>query len=101
VRRAGPSGFDPLPALRALRIPIYWAYGGLDRNQPTGLDVHVLQQLRAETGADYAWRVFPNGDHGLFEVQTGLLSERRTSRGLSPDFVPSVDAWLRARGLAT
>lgn len=101
VRRAGPSGFDPFPALRALRIPIYWAYGGLDRHQPTGLDVHVLQQLRAETGADYTWRVFPNGDHGLFEVQTGLLSERRTSRGLSPDFVPSVDAWLRAHGLAT
>ena len=101
VQRAGPSGFDPLPALRALRIPIYWAYGGLDRHQPTGLDVHVLQQLRAETGADYTWRVFPNGDHGLFEVQTGLLSERRTSRGLSPDFVPSVDAWLRAHGLAT
>ena len=88
VRRAGPSGFDPLPALRALRIPIYWAYGGLDRHQPTGLDVPVLQQLRAQTGADYTWRVFPNGDHGLFEVQTGLLSERRTSRGLSPDFVP-------------
>ena len=101
VRRAGPSGFDPLPALRALHIPIYWAYGGLDRHQPTGLDVPVLQQLRAETGADYTWRVFPNGDHGLFEVQTGLLSERRTSRGLSPDFVPSIDAWLRAHGLAT
>ena len=101
VRRAGPSGFDPLPALRALRIPIYWAYGGLDRHQPTGLDVPVLQQLRSETGADLTWRVFPNGDHGLFEVQTGLLSERRTSRGLSRDFVPSVDAWLRAHGLAT
>jgi dienelactone hydrolase len=101
VRRAGPSGFDPLPSLRALRIPIYWAYGGLDRHQPTGLDVPVLQQLRAQTGADYTWRVFPNGDHGLFEVQTGRLSERRTSRGLSPDFVPSIDAWLRAHGLAT
>jgi hypothetical protein len=100
VRRAGPSGFDPLPALRALRIPIYWAYGGLDRNQPTGLDVPVLQQLRAQ-GADYTWSVFPNGDHGLFEVQTGLLSERRTSRGLSPGLVPSIDAWLRAHGLGT
>jgi uncharacterized protein len=101
VRRAGPSGFDPRPLLRALRIPIFWAYGGFDRNQPTGLDVPVLQQLRAETGADYAWGVFPNGDHGLFEVQTGLLSERRTSRGLSPDFVPTIDAWLRVHGLGT
>jgi pimeloyl-ACP methyl ester carboxylesterase len=99
VLRMGPSGFDPAPSLRALRIPVYWTYGGLDRNQPTGLDVPVLERLRAETGADYTWRVFPNGDHGLFEVQTGLLSERRASRGLSPEFVPSIDAWLRAHGL--
>ena len=101
VRRAGPSGFDPLPALRQLRIPIYWTYGGLDRHQPTGLDVPVLQQLRAQTGADFTWRVFPNGDHGLFEVQTGLLSERRTSRGLSPELVPSIDSWLLAHGLGS
>jgi dienelactone hydrolase len=101
VRRAGPSGFDPLPALRQLRIPIYWTFGGLDRHQPTGLDVPVLQQLRAQTGADFTWRVFPNGDHGLFEVQTGLLSERRTSRGLSPELVPSIDSWLLAHGLGS
>jgi uncharacterized protein len=101
VRRAGPSGFDPLPALRQLRIPIYWTYGGLDRHQPTGLDLPILQQLRAHTGADLTWRVFPNGDHGLFEVQTGLLSERRTSRGLSSEFVPSIDSWLLAHGLGS
>lgn len=99
VLRVGPSGFDPAPFLRQVHIPIYWTYGGLDRHQPTGLDLPVLERLRAETGADYTWRVFPNGDHGLFEVQTGLFSERRTSRGLSPDFVPSVDAWLRAHEL--
>jgi pimeloyl-ACP methyl ester carboxylesterase len=99
VRQSGPSGFDPLPALRQLRIPIYWFYGGLDRHQPTGLDVPVLERLKQETGADYTWRVFPNGDHGLFEVQTGLLSERRMSRGLSPGLVPSVDAWLHGHGL--
>lgn len=99
VLRAGPSGFDPAPFLHSLHIPVYWTYGGLDRNQPTGLDVPVLERLRAETGADLTWRVFPNGDHGLFEVQTGLLSERRASRGLSPEFVPSVDAWLQAHGL--
>jgi dienelactone hydrolase len=99
VRRAGPSGFDPVPALRLLRIPIYWAYGGLDRHQPTGLDVPLLGRLRSETGTDYTWHVFPHGDHGLFEVQTGLLTERSASRGLSPDFVPSVDAWLTGHGL--
>jgi dienelactone hydrolase len=101
VRRAGPSGFDPRPVLRQLRIPIYWFYGGLDRHQPTGLDVPVLEGLKQETGADFSWRVFPNGDHGLFEVQTGLLSERRTSRGLSPDVTPSIDAWLAAHGLGS
>jgi pimeloyl-ACP methyl ester carboxylesterase len=100
VRQAGPGGFDPLPALRQLRIPIYWFYGGLDRHQPTGLDIPVLERLKQETGSDFTWRVFPNGDHGLFEVQTGLLSERRTARGLSPALIPSVDTWLRGHGLA-
>ncbi len=101
VRQAGASGFDPRPFLRQLRIPIYWFYGGLDRHQPTGLDVPVLEALKSETGADYSWRVFPNGDHGLFEVQTGLLSERRTCRGLSPDVVPSIDGWLLGHGLGS
>jgi hypothetical protein len=31
VRAAGPSGFDPVPSLRALSIPVLWMYGSDDR----------------------------------------------------------------------
>jgi uncharacterized protein len=100
VKRDGPSGFDPRPSLRRIRIPMLWLYGGLDMNQPSALDVEVLQQLKAETGADYSWRVFPNGNHGIFEVKTGLNSELDQSRGMPADFFTTVQDWLRGQGLS-
>jgi len=99
VRRDGSSGFDPRPLLRKLRIPVLWLFGGLDMNQPTDLDVEALQQLKAETGSDYSWRVFPNGNHGIFEVDTGLNAELEHSRGMPAAFFTTVHDWIHAHGL--
>ena len=95
---ADPSPGSPA-AGRRLRIPILWLYGGLDLNQPSALDVEVLQQLKTETGADFSWHVFPNGNHGIFEVKTGLNSELDQSRGMPADFFNAVQDWLRGHGL--
>jgi len=100
VRKTGPVGFDPVPSLRRLRIPILWLYGEVDRSQPTALDVPVLERLRTDTGADLTWRVFPKADHFLFELRTGLNSERPSSRGVAPQVAPAVDGWLRVHKLA-
>ena len=94
VKHDGPSGFDPRPSLRRLRIPILWLFGGLDMNQPTDLDVDALQQLRAQTGADYSWQVFPNGNHGIFQVKTGLNSELEHSPGMPSEFFTTLTDWL-------
>jgi len=99
VRRDGSSGFDPRPLLRKLRIPVLWLFGGLDMNQPTDLDVEALQQLKAETGSDYSWRVFPDGNHGIFEVDTGLNAELEHSRGMPAAFFTTVHDWIHAHGL--
>ena len=99
VRRDGPSGFDPRPLLRKLHIPILWLFGALDMNQPTDLDVESLQQLQKETGADFSWRVFPDGNHGIFEVKTGLNAELEESRGMPPEFFATVHDWIHAHGL--
>jgi hypothetical protein len=69
-------------------------------NQPTDLDVEVLQQIKAETGADYSWRVFPDGNHGIFQVKTGLNSELDQSRGMPPEFFATVHDWLGSRGFS-
>jgi pimeloyl-ACP methyl ester carboxylesterase len=99
VRRLGSIGFDPQPAIRALRIPVLWLYGGKDMTVPTPLCVPVLERIKAETGADLSWIVLPNATHGLLEVPSGLVDESAKSRGYPPDMLPAVSAWLRAHGL--
>ena len=101
VRREGPSGFDPRPAIRKLAIPMLWLYGGLDMNQPSHLDIEALQRLKAETGHDDEWRLYPDGNHGLFEMKTGLNSELASSRGLPAAFFSDLAGWLRAHRLSS
>jgi len=99
VEQDGPSGFDPKPWIAKLRIPVLWLYGGLDMNQPTALDVKSLEELDA-TGHDFSWHVYPNGNHGIFEVKTGLSSELATSPGMPARFFRDLAAWLESHELA-
>jgi pimeloyl-ACP methyl ester carboxylesterase len=101
VERNGPEGFDPKPWIRRLQIPALWLYGGLDMNQPSHLDVAVLEKLEAGTGHDFTWKLYPDGNHGIFEVETGLNSELTKSRGMPPAFFTDVAAWLRSHGLGS
>lgn len=96
VRAAGPSGFDPAPALRALAIPVLWMYGSDDRNVPTELCVDRLLTLRA--GHDFSWIVLPTA-HTPLVLPTGLLSSLPRSPGFDPRFFPAVDDWLRRAGV--
>jgi dienelactone hydrolase len=98
VLALGPSGFDPMPSLRALGIPAFFAYGGLDPQVPTRLSVQRLQPLAA--AHDFTVAVFPNANHALVETQSGLTSEMLASSTFAPGLFPAVRDWLRARGLA-
>jgi len=71
VRQAGPSGFDPVPSLRALSIPVLWLYGSDDRNVPTELCLERLDTLKA-AGHDFSWVVLPTA-HTPLVLPTGLL----------------------------
>jgi uncharacterized protein len=97
VRAAGPSGFDPLPALRQLQIPILWMYGSDDRNVPTELCLERLQPL--ESSHDFSTVVLPTA-HTPLVLPTGLLSSLPRSPGFDPRFFPSLGDWLRKHGLA-
>jgi dienelactone hydrolase len=100
VEHDGPSGFDPRPWIAKLRIPVLWLYGGLDMNQPTDLDVKALEQLDVTKGHDFTWHVYPNGNHGIFDVKTGLTSELASSPGMPARFFSDLSAWLETHGLA-
>jgi uncharacterized protein len=96
VRAAGRSGFDPVPDLRRLAIPMHWMYGSDDRNVPTTL---CLERLRALTQEhDYSWDVFPTA-HTPLILPTGLLASLPRSPGLEPEFLPAIGAWLRRESI--
>jgi pimeloyl-ACP methyl ester carboxylesterase len=99
VLARGPSGFDPMPSIRSLRIPALWVYGGLDQHIPTRLSVRLLEPLAADAGLDFSVVVLPNANHALVETQTGLTAEMLRSNTFAPGLFARVGEWLRARGL--
>ncbi|HEY6960303.1 MAG TPA: prolyl oligopeptidase family serine peptidase [Gaiellaceae bacterium] len=96
VRAAGRGGFDPVPSLRKLRIPVLWVFGDDDRNVPTELCVERLRTLAP--GHAFEWRVLPM-THALLDLPNGLYSSLARSRGFAAQLFPTVGAWLRARGI--
>jgi pimeloyl-ACP methyl ester carboxylesterase len=96
VRQAGPSGFDPVPFLRKLSIPVLWMYGSDDRNVPTELCVERLEALKP--GHDFSWVVLPTA-HTPLVLPTGLLSSLPQSPGFDPGFFPTLGDWLRGHDL--
>ena len=100
VRRAGPSGVDPMPSIRALRIPAIWLYGGKDRIVPSRLCVERLDPVAREPGRDLAYRVFPGGTHGLILTTNGLQAEAAASSRLVDGLYPAIREWLLARGFS-
>jgi hypothetical protein len=99
VRRTPPSGFDPMPAIRALRIPALWLYGGNDLTVPARLCIEVLQPLVGQPGRDFTVAVLPGANHGLAETENGLDSEMLASPSLAHGLFADIREWLAAHGL--
>jgi pimeloyl-ACP methyl ester carboxylesterase len=93
VLRQGSSGYEPLPALRALRVPSLWLFGRLDYVVPSRLSVQRLQSV----GAGVSIELFPKANHSLVETQTGLNSEMLASDRFAPGLFGAVRDWLRRR----
>jgi uncharacterized protein len=100
VERAGPGGIDPLPWIRALRIPALWLYGELDHVVPPRLSAARLAPLGAEPGRDFRVETFPRANHALVETRSGLTSEMLRSDRYARGLFARVAAWLRAHGLS-
>jgi dienelactone hydrolase len=100
VRRAGPSGVDPMPSVGALRIPAIWLYGSKDRTVPSRLCIERLEPVAREAGRDFTYVNFPGGTHGLVKTENGLLAEAARSSRLVDGLYPTIRDWLRARGFS-
>jgi uncharacterized protein len=96
--RAARGGFDPVPSLRKLGIPVHWVFARDDRNVPTDLCIESLEEL--EAGHDFTWDVV-DATHTLFELPSGLNKDIPRSRGFASGLFPSVGAFLRRIGVAS
>jgi uncharacterized protein len=99
VRANGPSGVDPMPAIRAMRIPAIWLWGGKDRTVPSRLCAERLNPITREPGRDYSYRVFSGGTHGLILTANGLIEEQARSRRFVDGLYSTIRDWLAARNL--
>jgi uncharacterized protein len=99
VEAAGPGGVDPMPWIRALRIPAIWLYGGLDRIVPPRLSEKRLRPVSSEPGRDFTVVTFPRANHALVETKTGLTSEMLRSDRYARGLFARVGAWLRLHRL--
>jgi dienelactone hydrolase len=98
VLAEGPGGVDPIPWIRALRIPVLWLYGGLDQHVPPRLSVLRLAPIAGEPGREFTIETFAGGNHALVETQTGLTSEMLRSDTFAPGLFASVGRWLALKG---
>ena len=88
--RATHTGYDPMPALRALSVPTLWVLGANDRTVPTKVCVEILAAMNKP---NFKVQLVPTG-HGMLVNPTGLLSDDNTSVGLAPQLVPTIRMWL-------
>jgi dienelactone hydrolase len=97
VRAGGRGGFDPVPYLRKLTIPVHWVFADDDRNVPTQLCIERLQPLQA--GHEFSWTTI-HATHTLLELPSGLNTDIPRSRGFGSTLFPSVAAWLTEHKIA-
>jgi pimeloyl-ACP methyl ester carboxylesterase len=95
VRAHGPSGFDPMPSLRRLAIPLLYLYGANDRHVPARLSVERLAGL----GSNVKVVLFPRADHFLIESAHGYSAELAASHRYAAGLFGTLDTWLAANGL--
>jgi len=90
--RADHSGYDPAPALAAMRVPALWLLGSNDRTVPTHVCVEILAAMNRP---NFTVRMLPTG-HGMLVNSTGLSVDDDRSTGLAPDLVPDITEWLKS-----
>jgi uncharacterized protein len=95
IRAHGRSGFDPVPSLRKLTIPLLYLYGANDRHVPARLSVERLGQL----GSNVKVVLFPRADHFLIESEHGYSGELAASHRYAAGMFETLDAWLTSNGL--
>lgn len=80
--------YDPVAALRALRVPALFLFGYRDELIPAQESVALLQRVSRDAHDDSTIRGFANDDHEM-RVDVG-----ETSGEIDPDHLRTTREWL-------
>lgn len=98
VEAAAGTGFDPLPYITELEIPGLWLFGAKDASVPVAQSAANLQEIiDSAEKSNYSYTVFPNGNHGLWESETGSMADWPYIREVVPGYFDILLDWLRSQ----
>ena len=93
-----PVHYDPMPTLRAVKVPQLWALGGQDIDAPAGETSRRIGTLIA-AGQPITLAVFPKAEHGMTEFETTPDGQRLSTR-FTPDYFRLLIDYAKGRKLA-
>jgi pimeloyl-ACP methyl ester carboxylesterase len=100
LRDEGTSwSHDPMPPLRAVKVPLLWIIAGSDAEAPPEESRRRLLSV-ARTNANVEVVEFPGTDHGIIEFDTASDGERTGTRYADGYYAMLVD-WIRDGRLKT
>lgn len=89
---------DPIPVLGKVACPVFAIYGELDTLVPVDRNKDKLEAALKKGGnRDVTIRVFPRGDHNLFEVESGAPTELLRTKGFVAGYLDAITDWLGKR----
>jgi fermentation-respiration switch protein FrsA (DUF1100 family) len=91
--------YDPLPALRALKVPVLALWGGKDTQVPPEGNLEpVRAALEESESPDVTVRVLPGLNHLFQTADTGAPTEYVSiEETMAPVALETIGDWIRAR----
>ncbi len=84
--------YDPVPTLRAVRVPALFLFGDRDQLIPVAESVAAIQRVLAEDDHhDFTLREFLNDDHQM------RLTTEATYGEIDPEYLKTMREWLASR----
>lgn len=90
-------GYDPVPVLETVRVPLLALFGEKDRNVvPQDNLPRMHEALKKAGNVDVRLLVIPDANHGLRMVEEGESPLPHRQIGFGPSGWPEVETWLRS-----
>ena len=90
--------FNPASALEKVSCPVLALFGDRDNSTPVKPTIaNIERALKMAGNKDLTVKIFPKGNHGLLEAETGANSEIPKLKRFVPRLFETIRDWLQRR----